>query len=154
MQPGNAVSAEEVAVRALYARLLDAWNQRSAAAMAEPFAEDGEMVGYDGSQITGRAAIAAHLAPIFADHPTPAYVAKVKAVRFPAPDVAILRAIAGMVPPGQSRVEPTLNTHQTVIAVKCDGHWQVLLFQNTPAQYHGRPELVQAMTEELQQLLK
>jgi hypothetical protein len=27
------------------------------------------------------------------------------------------------------------------------------LYQNTPAQFHGRPELVQKMTEELQQLL-
>lgn len=27
------------------------------------------------------------------------------------------------------------------------------LFQNTPAQFHGRPELVEALTEELRQLL-
>ncbi|TMB75962.1 MAG: DUF4440 domain-containing protein, partial [Chloroflexi bacterium] len=27
------------------------------------------------------------------------------------------------------------------------------LFQNTPAQFHGRPELVQQLTEELRQLL-
>lgn len=28
------------------------------------------------------------------------------------------------------------------------------LFQNTPAQFHGRPELAQQLTAELQQLLK
>jgi len=28
-----------------------------------------------------------------------------------------------------------------------------VLFQNTPAQFHGRPELVQQLTEELRQLL-
>jgi hypothetical protein len=42
---------------------------------------------------------------------------------------------------------------QTLIAVKRDGQWRIVLFQNTPAQLHGRPELVQAMTEELRQLL-
>ncbi len=28
-----------------------------------------------------------------------------------------------------------------------------IMFQNTPAQFHGRPELVQQLTEELRQLL-
>lgn len=30
---------------------------------------------------------------------------------------------------------------------------QIQLFQNTPAQFHGRPELVEQMTEELRQQL-
>ncbi len=41
----------------------------------------------------------------------------------------------------------------TLVAVKSDGKWRILLFQNTPAQFHGRPELVQQMTEELRRLL-
>jgi hypothetical protein len=31
--------------------------------------------------------------------------------------------------------------------------WRIELFQNTPAQFHGRPELVSEMTAELQQQL-
>jgi hypothetical protein len=31
--------------------------------------------------------------------------------------------------------------------------WRIALFQNTPAQFHGRPELVQQLTEQLRQLL-
>jgi hypothetical protein len=59
-----------------------------------------------------------------------------------------------MVPPSQSDLDPKLNAIQTLIAVRRDGQWRIVLFQNTPAQLHGRPELVQEMTEELRQLLK
>lgn len=121
--------------------------------MAEPFAEDGELIGFDGSQFAGRAEIALHLQQIFADHPTPSYVGKVTGVRLLGAEVAVLRAVAGMVPPGKSDLEPALNTHHTVLAVKREGEWRIALFQNTPAQFHGRPELVQKMTEELRQLL-
>ena len=47
-----------------------------------------------------------------------------------------------------------VNAHQTLVAVKHDGLWRIQLFQNTPAQFHGRPELVQHMTEELRQVLE
>jgi hypothetical protein len=39
------------------------------------------------------------------------------------------------------------------VAAKRAGHWRIALFQNTPAQFHGRPELAKALTEELRQLL-
>jgi hypothetical protein len=42
---------------------------------------------------------------------------------------------------------------QTLVAAKRDGKRRVALFQNTPAQFHGRPELVESLTEELRQLL-
>jgi uncharacterized protein (TIGR02246 family) len=66
---------EENKVRDIYKQLLEGWNNRDAEAMCEPFAEDGELIGYDGSQVSG----------------------------------------------------------------------------NTPAQFHGRPHLVQEMTDELRQ---
>jgi uncharacterized protein (TIGR02246 family) len=80
-------------------------------------------------------------------------VAKVRSVRFLSPEVAILRAVAGMMPPGESDLDPKLNTHHTIVAVKREGKWRIALYQNTPAQFHGRPELVQKLTEELRQLL-
>jgi hypothetical protein len=58
-----------------------------------------------------------------------------------------------MVPPGQSDLNPAVNTVQTLVAAKKDGEWRVALYQNTPAQFHGRPEMVQELTEELRQLL-
>ncbi len=146
-------STDETEVRALYQQLLEGWNKRSADAMTEPFAEDGEIIGFDGSQFVGRADITLHLRQIFADHLTPAYVGKVKGVRLLGSEVAILRAVAGMVPSGQSELEPNLNAHHTIVAVKREGKWCIALFQNTPAQFHGRPELVQKLTEELRELL-
>jgi uncharacterized protein (TIGR02246 family) len=147
-------SSESNEVQELYQQLIDGWNNRSARRMADQFAEDGEMIGFDGSQAIGREEIFSHLDPIFKEHPTPPFVTKVKDVRFLGSEVAILRAIAGMVPPGQSDLNPKLNTHHTLVAVKNDGKWRIALFQNTPAQFHGRPELVEQMTEELKQLLK
>jgi uncharacterized protein (TIGR02246 family) len=146
-------SKDEAEVRALYQQLIDGWNTRNADAMAAPFTEDGEVIGFDGSEMTGRQEITTTLQKIFAGHPVPPFVSKVKGVRFLGTDTAILRAIVGMVPPGKTDLDPTLNAHQTVVAEKRDGKWGVALFQNTPAQFHGRPELVQKMTEELKEVL-
>jgi uncharacterized protein (TIGR02246 family) len=150
MNMENSVSND---VRNLYQQLIDAWNNRSAGTMAEQFAEDGESIGFDGSQSIGRDEIYSHLKSVFEDHVTARFVSKVKSVRFLGTDIAILRAIAGMVPPGQSDLQPKLNTHHTIVAVNREGTWRIQLFQNTPAQFHGRPELVEQMTEELRQLL-
>ncbi|MFG1927729.1 hypothetical protein [Cryptosporangium sp. NPDC048952] len=57
-----------------------------------------------------------------------------------------------MTPPGQDRLEPALNAVQTFIAEERDGDCSIVLFQNTPAQYHGRPEAAEEHTRELQQL--
>ena len=146
-------SASEIEVRRLYQQLLDSWNGRDADAFASSFAEDGHVIGFDGSQMAGQTEIASTLGQIFADHPTGSYVSKVRDVRLLSPDVALLRAIVGMVPHGRSDIEPALNAHQTLIATMLDGQWRITLFQNTPAQFHGRPDLVQQLTEELRQLL-
>ncbi len=130
-------SPDEIEVRALFRQLLDSWNKRSADAFAALFDEDGESIGFNGSQMNGRAEIASTLQHIFADHPTAAYVSKIRGVRILSPEVAILRAVAGMVPPGQSDLNPAVNTIQTLVAAKRDGVWRIMLFQNTPAQFHG-----------------
>jgi uncharacterized protein (TIGR02246 family) len=140
-------------IEALYRRLLDAWNQRDASAYAKLFAEDGYVVGFDGSQMEGQAQIAGDLGGIFADHVTARYLAVVEGVQFLAPQVAMLRARAGMVLPGQSEINPAANALQTLTAVRTDGEWRIAVFQNTPAQVHGRPALVAQMTAELRTLL-
>ncbi len=150
----DAPSPDEIEIRALYRGWLDSWNKRSAKDMASLCADDGNVVGFDGSTMNGRAEIESNLRQIFADHLTAPYVGKVRDVRFLTPEVAVLRGVAGMVPPGQSDLNPAVNTIQTLVAAKRDGRWSIALFQNTPAQFHGRPELVQQMTEELRQLLE
>ncbi|MFD2627591.1 SgcJ/EcaC family oxidoreductase [Oceanobacillus kapialis] len=141
-------------IKSLYQTLIQAWNKRDAAGMAEQFAEQGVQIGFDGSKVIGREEILSHLEPIFENHPTAPYITKVKDIRALGTDAAILHAIAGMIPPGKTEIEPSVNTHQTLVAVKKDNTWQVELFQNTPAQFHGRPELVEQMTEELNELME
>lgn len=144
----------EASVRALYERVLEGWNRASAEAFAASFAEDGEVVGFDGSETRGRSAIAEEMGRIFADHATGRYVGKVRSVRALGSAAALLRAVAGVVPAGRSELEPSLNAVQTVVAEERDGEWRVLLYHNTPAQYHGRPELVESLTEELREELR
>jgi uncharacterized protein (TIGR02246 family) len=148
------MSDAETAVRELYHRVLEGWNRHSAEDFAAPFAQDGEVVGFDGSQISGRAEIAAEMGRIFADHETGTYVGKVRGVRALGSEAAVLHAVAGIVPAGQSDLEPKLNSVQALVAERRDGEWQVVLYQNTPAQFHGRPELVESLTDELRQELQ
>ncbi|WP_428910811.1 SgcJ/EcaC family oxidoreductase [Niallia sp. Krafla_26] len=140
-------------VISIYQDLLESWNNQNARGMADLFAEDGEQIGFDGSQSNGRDEIFAHLEPIFKHHRTARFVSKIKNVSFLSQDIVILRAIAGMVPPGQSDINPSVNTHHTLVMQMNEGDWKIKLFQNTPAQFHGRPELVEQMTEELNKLL-
>ncbi|QBD83375.1 SgcJ/EcaC family oxidoreductase [Ktedonosporobacter rubrisoli] len=141
-------------VRTLYQELLDSWNKRDAHAYAKLFVEHGEVIGFDGSQMIGPGEITSTLQQVFADHITAAYVSKIRSVRLLSPEIALLRAIVGMIPPGQLELNPAVNAHQTVLAVKQADLWRIQLFQNTPAQFHGRPDLVQQMTEELRQALQ
>jgi uncharacterized protein (TIGR02246 family) len=143
-----AVSEQEV--RALYDSLVSAWNDHDGAAMAAPFAEDGAVIGFDGSVSSGSQTIGIEMSKIFADHETGRYAVKVQSVRDLGPQAAILRAIAGLVPPGQTAIRKETNSHQTLLAERQQGQWKIVLFQNTPAQFHGRPELVEDMTRELQ----
>ena len=66
----------------------------------------------------------------------------------------MVRAVAGMVPPGKADIDPALNAVQSLVAAKApNDEWRIALFQTTPAQFHGRPELVQQLTDELRQLI-
>jgi len=141
-------------VLSIYEQLLDAWNGRRAADFARLFADDGNAVGFDGSPLDGRAGIAEALGGIFANHPTAAYVAKVREVREVASGVTLIRAVVGMVTPGASDVNPAVNAIQSVIVVDRDGAMQIALLHNTPAAFHGRPELADALTRELTDVLR
>jgi uncharacterized protein (TIGR02246 family) len=137
-------------VRALYDRLITEWNGHDGTAMAALFAADGVVIGFDGSVSSGRQTIGTEMSNIFADHETGRYAVKVKSLRELGQHAMILRAIAGLVPPGQTLIKADTNSHQTVVAEDRDGQWRIVLFQNTAAQFHGRPDLVEEMTRELQ----
>lgn len=151
--PQASLTPDERAVLALYHDLMAAWNARDAAKMAALFTADGHVTGFDGSQMNGRAEIAAEVGSVFANHQTAAYVGLVREVRMLAPTVALLRAAVGMVPPGKTDINPAVNAIQALVAVKQPGGWAIALYQNTPAQFHGRPDLADQLTAELRALL-
>lgn len=152
MTPARA--QDESDVRALYQALLSAWNERDAGGYADCFAPDGHTVGFDGSQLDGRAEIEQRLSRIFMDHPTASYVSKIRGIQFLTHDVALLRAVVGMVRGARSDLIPDVNAVQSMVAVRKPDQWRILLFQNTPAAFHGSPEMSEHLTEELRQVLR
>jgi uncharacterized protein (TIGR02246 family) len=129
------------AAREIYRSLLTAWNERDAHGFADLFAPDGIMIGYDGSSAESPDGVFDHLDPIFTNHPTATYVAHVRDVRSIGADLSLLRAMAGMVPPGEDQVNPAVNALHTVLVRGAGETARIVLFQNTPAQYHGRQDL-------------
>jgi uncharacterized protein (TIGR02246 family) len=138
---------------ALYTQLLEAWNKRNADEFAALFAPDGSSVGFDGSPMNGRAEIGAALKDIFANHPTAAYVAKVREVRHLGAEMSLLRSAVGMVPPGKTELNPDVNAIQSVVFVEQGGLLKIALLHNTPAAFHGRPHLAEQLNAELTEVL-
>jgi len=143
-------STDETTVRGVYQTLLQSWNANDAGAFADAFAPDGRCIGFDGSEYVGPQETERGLRAIFKDHKVAAYVARVREITPITADVVILRAVAGMLPPGKTKVMPERNAIQTLVAVRTPDSWKIMLFQNTPAKYDGRPEEAQALTAELQ----
>lgn len=134
----------------VYRLLLENWNKNDARAFAKLFADQGTTIGFDGSQMNGIIQIEEELTQIFSKHKVSTYVSIVREVRKLSDSVYILRGVAGMVPPGQREVNPKVNAIQTLIAQKEGDQFKIALFQNTPAAFHGRPELSSQLTQELQ----
>jgi uncharacterized protein (TIGR02246 family) len=140
-------------VRDLYERLLDAWNNMSAADFTTLFASDANVVGFDGSQMNGQTGIRTSLEGIFADHEPARYVGLIREVRFISDDVAVLRAVAGMVPRGEAELNENL-TIQSLVATQDGARWKIALWHNTPAAFHGRPEAREELFAELREELR
>jgi uncharacterized protein (TIGR02246 family) len=145
----EADEAARVETLTLYQQLLDAWNNRDAAAFASLFAEDGSVVGFDGSPMNGHAEIASALEGIFGSHQTASYVAKVREIRRLGAYVLLLRSVVGMVPPGKAELNPAVNAVQSLVVVERGADIRIALLHNTPAAFHGRPELAEQLTREL-----
>jgi hypothetical protein len=65
-----------------------------------------------------------------------------------------MHVIGGTIMDGQTDIDPERNSIQTLVIIKdSDGKWRLAAFQNTRAQYIGRPNMSQALTEELRKEL-
>ena len=141
-------------IEKLHEVLLTCWNQQDVKGMVSLFSDSGNLIGFDGSQMNGRSQIEIELKKVFVDHKTARFIWKVEEVRFLTAEVALLRAVVGMIPPGKKEINPATNAIQSLVASKHSGAWKISLFQNTPAQFHGRPELAEKLTNELNAIAK
>ncbi|GAA4460855.1 hypothetical protein GCM10023093_04360 [Nemorincola caseinilytica] len=142
-------TATQEEIVALYHQALQQWNKRNAAGMTALLAPNGTFIGFDGSQLNGQQEIYSVFDEIFTHFPTAAYVSIVKEVRILSADAALLLAVAGMVAEGHTDITPSVNAIHSITATRIDGNWRIALFQNTPAAYHGHPELAEQLTADL-----
>jgi uncharacterized protein (TIGR02246 family) len=148
------VREDEAAIHDLLRRLIDGWNRGSGEGFASPFAEDADFVGFDGTYFKGREEIASFHKMLFGRILVGTrLVGKVRGVRFLTPEVALMHAVGGTVMAGQSDLDPDRNSVQTLVAAKRGGAWELVAFQNSRAQFLGRPELAEKLTEELRREL-
>lgn len=145
---------DKLELEKLHTDLLTAWNKQDAIKMASLFTDNGICIGFDGSQYNGKNEIETELGKIFKHHQTARYVWKVKEVRFLHSEIGILRAVVGMILPEKTDINPATNAIQTITAIKEKDIWKIELFQNTPAQFHGRPDMVEELTKELNEQIK
>lgn len=146
--------SDKKAIAALYQQIMDGWNIGSGAAFAAPFAEDADFVAFDGTYMRGRQAIAEMHQYLFDQFlKGTRLIGKVRNIRFLSPTIALMHTVGGTVMAGQTDLEPERNSVQTLVAVKEGGEWRLAAFHNCRAQFMGRPEEAQKLTEELRQLL-
>jgi uncharacterized protein (TIGR02246 family) len=132
---GQQRAGDELEIRALHARLLDAWNEADAEAFASPFGDDACFVPFDGSVLIGRDQIAAAHRPLFDRWlKGTRLVDEHTQVRFLGADVALVLAVGGTVMRGKSKPAPARDSIQTLVAVREGGQgeaWSFVSFQNT-----------------------
>ena len=144
-------SSKQKEIQSVYQQLINSWNEMNSEAFADLFATDGSIVGFDGSQANGQSKIRKHLSGIFKDHEPARFVTITREIRGLGPNAILLRAVAGMVPRGKKEINPKTNAIQSLIVVEIEDQLKIALFQNTPAAFHGRPEISEQLTIELQQ---
>jgi uncharacterized protein (TIGR02246 family) len=125
---------DEVGVNAVVHGFEDAWNRHDMDAFAKLFAADADFVNVIGMRWVGRDAIRQHHA---ASHATIFKTSTLKigdtTVRFLKPDVATVRSVwtlSGMTSEN-GQVAPTRTGILTHVLAKIDGHWLIVLTQNT-----------------------
>jgi uncharacterized protein (TIGR02246 family) len=153
-QTSKSFTDDKAPIYALYFQMIDGWNRGSSDAFAAPYTEDGDLVGFDGTHLKGRQEIASFHQQLFDTFLKGSHlVGKVRSVRFLTHDVALIHAVSGTIMAGQSDIDPERNSIQTLVAIKRGPEWHLTAFQNTRAQFIGRPDAFQTLTEELRQEL-
>lgn len=146
----NATDADEAAVRGLFGQMIEGWNRGSGVEFAAAFAEDGDLVAFDGTRFRGRGEISAFHQELFDKWMKGTHlVGRIEGVRFLGPDVALMHAVGGTVMRGKTKPSPERDSIQTYVAARENGEWRLAAFQNTRVRpiKGGMPFLIWALTD-------
>jgi len=122
----------ESKLQSLLRRVLAAWERGDGRALAAEFADDGDIVFFEGSCLQGRPQIEAVMQHLFETTLRGTrYLAKVKALRFVTPEVALMQTLGGVVFPEETIIPVERCSVQTFVIVRIRGTWSVASFQNT-----------------------
>jgi uncharacterized protein (TIGR02246 family) len=146
----TSATAEQQAVRDVYQRMMDAWNEGSGDAFAAVFTDDGDLVGFDGHHLRGRKEIAPFHQELFDKWLKGSrLVGKVQDIRFLGPDVAVMHAIGGTIMRGKSKPAPARDSIHTLVVTRARPGRQIVAFQNTRLRIidRGRAFLAWALSD-------
>lgn len=121
-EPVNNRLADEQAIRANTAALIAAINRGDAAAMAELWTEDGDLLTLAGEMCCGREMLQKQFEQLLSERGNSGLIHATHTVRFLTPNVAIEDGSSQVVPvpPG-----PPEKAHHTIIHVKQGGKWRI-----------------------------
>ena len=125
------MTTDEGAIQAILQQLETAWNAYDSVSFAASFAEDANFIHIYGGQLDGRAAIeAAHKVIFNTIYKGSNATFTLWSIRFLRLDVAVAFAGASVKFKENDDVRE-LETRPTLIVVKEQGKWQIVVFQNT-----------------------
>lgn len=125
--------ADAQAIRDLTQQLAEAWNRHDGEAYAALFTEDCDYITFDGNHLKGRQQNARHHQRAFDTvlRGTRLLFEGDPAVRFLAPDVAVMHGMGSVLMPWHRAVAPHRRSLQTYVVVRRQGVWRIAAFHNT-----------------------
>jgi uncharacterized protein (TIGR02246 family) len=122
----GASTDDGMAIRAIVAQMIDAWNRGSGEGFAAPFAEHADFVAFEGTHLRGRRQIAEFHQNAFDTVVKGTRLeGEARFVRFLTPEVAVMHAAARTALCGRAAVSRSRDSMQLFVVSKVSGRWQV-----------------------------
>jgi uncharacterized protein (TIGR02246 family) len=130
---GQTAETDELAIRAVMDRFMDAWNHHDAKAFAAVFAEDADFTNWRGTGASGRTKIEAFHAPVFATIFSKSHLEYTDTkTRFVRPDVAAVDVhwkMTGAID-AQGNPRPEREGLLSFVIAKSAGLWEIVVMHN------------------------
>jgi len=125
------MTTDEAALQSIVEQMQSAWNRGDSVAFASLFAEDADFIHLLGGYGGGREVIeAAHRQVFDTIYRGSRVDVRIEKLRFLRPDIAAMLLVSDLQFHRGDRLL-TAQSRPTLIAEKKEGHWQILVFQNT-----------------------